>query len=273
MRCALEGPTWRAGGVTPAFVAYERVGGETSLKIAAAACTDVGKVRQHNEDASLVDLGLNLFAVADGLGGHQAGERASQLAVETLGAVARDWQQRGEAVGVDVLLEAFDRANFEILDDAANRPERRGMGTTLTAALIDHDRLWLGHVGDSRAWRLRDGELMMLTHDHTVVAQQMREGILTAEDARHHPMRHVLSRCLGVRDELEVDLLELDVAAEDVYVLASDGLEPGVRPEDIASILSETVDPETVARQLVDRACDRGGQDNVTVVVVRCQEA
>lgn len=244
----------------------------TSLKIAAAACTDVGRVRQHNEDSFLLEQELNLFAVADGLGGHQAGERASQLAVEMLAAVTRDWRQRGEEGGMDVLLEAFDRANFEILDDAANRPERRGMGTTLTAALITDNTLWLGHVGDSRAWRLRDGELVMLTRDHTVVAQQMREGILTAEDARQHPMRHVLSRCLGVRDDLEVDLMELDIAAEDVYLLVSDGLEPGVGPLDITEILGANEDADEAARALVERACEFGGQDNVTAVVVRCRE-
>lgn len=246
-------------------------GWETPLKIDAAGCTSVGKVRQHNEDASLVDLEMNLYAVADGLGGHQAGEHASQLAVETLSTVTREWKERGDAPGVDVLLEGFDRANFSILDEASRRPERRGMGTTLTAALIAGRRLWLGHVGDSRAWRLRDGELVMLTRDHTVVAQQMREGILTEDDARHHPMRHVLSRCLGVRDDLDVDLIELDLDDEDVYVLASDGLEPGVQPADISEIVAAAADLQGAADQLVDRACERGGHDNITVVVVACR--
>jgi len=247
-------------------------GWHSRLSIAAGSASIVGKVRDHNEDAELVLDELHLYAVADGLGGHQAGERASSLAVVTLAEHLAAARLRDEPPTLDLILTAFDEANAAILQDAVEHPERAGMGTTLTAAVLTGERLLLGHVGDSRAWRVRDGVVTQLSHDHTVVGQQVRDGVLTEEEAATHPMRHILSRCLGVRQELEVDLMEMDVDIDDVYVLSSDGLEPGVTVEDIREVIAENPEPEVAALVMVNRACDRGGQDNITAVVVACRE-
>ncbi len=245
----------------------------TPLLIDAGAYSVVGKVRDHNEDAARVDQELGLYVVADGLGGHLAGEHASNLAVEVLAHTLRTAREAGKAPSLDLLLQGFSKANTSILGDAEKRPEREGMGTTLTAIQVIGRRLLLAHVGDSRAWRLRDAKVQQLTQDHTVVAQQVREGLLSEEEAGEHPMRHILSRCLGVRDDIDVDLVEADVSADDVYVLASDGMFPGMPPADMRLLLQQNRDARIAARMLVNRACDRDGQDNITAVVVACSEA
>ncbi len=232
----------------------------------------VGTVRRHNEDACRADGDLGLFVVADGLGGHRAGEHASNMAVEVLAHTLQASRNNDEVPNLDLVLDGFDRANHGILSEARNTPEREGMGTTLTAIVVDGDRLLLGHVGDSRAWRIRDGVIEQLTQDHTVVAQQVRDGVLTEEDAEKHPMRHVLSRCLGVREEIEVDLAEGAVTPGDVYVLASDGLIPSSPPDEIARLVQENRQAGIAAEVLANRACERDGRDNITVVVVVCTE-
>lgn len=241
-------------------------------RLAAGSLSVVGNVRPHNEDALLVDGGSGLFAVADGLGGHQAGERASHTAVEVLASVVREARRSGEPPRFEILLEAFERANKAILQEAHGDSELEGMGTTLTVLLAAGQVMLLGHVGDCRAWRVRDGEIEQLTQDHTVVGQQLRHGVLTPEEAEEHPMRHVLSRCLGVRGEVDVDLLEVDMAPEDVYVIASDGLLPGLDLAEMARVVRETRDPADAARRLVESACERDGGDNITAVVIRCRE-
>lgn len=243
-----------------------------SFRVDAGAHSVVGKVRDHNEDASLVEDDLGLYAVADGMGGHQAGEHASHLAVEVLSFVVGEAFRSGTAPSLDLLLDAFARANDAILEDAAKRPERQGMGTTLTALLVDGGRLLIGHVGDCRAWRVRDGGVEQLTHDHTVVGQRVRAGLLTEEEAEQHPMRHVLSRCLGVSEDLEVDLVEADLAADDVYMIASDGMIPSTSHENLAAAAMENPEVEIAAQVLVNRACDRDGADNITAVVFACRE-
>ncbi len=232
----------------------------------------VGTVRRHNEDACRAEKDLGLFVVADGLGGHRAGEHASNMAVEVLAHTLQTSRDNDDGLNLDLVLDGFDRANHGILNDARNSPEREGMGTTLTAIVVDGDRLLLGHVGDSRAWRIRDGVIEQLTQDHTVVAQQVRDGVLTEADAEKHPMRHVLSRCLGVREEIEVDLVEGAVTPGDVYVLASDGLIPSSPPDEIARMVRENSDAQIAAEVLANRACEQDGRDNITVVVVVCAE-
>jgi len=245
----------------------------TPLGIDAASHSVVGKVRDHNEDAARIDREIGLYAVADGLGGHKAGEHASNLAVEVLAYSLHEALESGQEPSLDLLLSAFDRANQSILCDAEKRPEREGMGTTLTALQVIDRRLLLAHVGDSRAWRLRDGVIEQLTRDHTVVADQVRDGILSDEEAREHPMRHILSRCLGASEELEVDLVEADVAVDDVYLLASDGINDGLSPSDMGALLRRNPDACIAARMLVTRACECDGHDNITAVVVSCSEA
>jgi serine/threonine protein phosphatase PrpC len=245
----------------------------TSLRVETGATSIVGSVRDHNEDAALALTELALVAVADGLGGHEAGERASALAVETLESRLRAAREAGRPAALEEIFDAFVEANAQILADAEANPERSGMGTTLTAAVVAGDRVLIGHIGDSRAWRIRDGQIERLTRDHTLVEDQLREGILTEEQADQHPMRHVLSRCLGMSEEIEVDLAEGDVAGDDIYVLASDGLLHGLTADDIEMIVRGNRDPEVSSQALVDSACEQNGQDNITAAVLICHDS
>jgi len=215
---------------------------------------------------------IGLVAVADGLGGHNAGERASGLAIEVLEDCLRGARAEGRPPSLDELLAAFDAANQRILVDAQEHPERTGMGTTLTSIIVTDDRVLLAHIGDSRAWRVRDGVVEQLTRDHTLVGQQVREGVLTEAQAETHPMRHVLSRCLGVQDTIEVDLAEGDVAVDDIYVLASDGLSHGLSKEDVARIVLDGAAAAESSDTLVNTACERDGQDNITAAVLACRD-
>ena len=239
----------------------------TPFALDAGAYSVVGHVREHNEDAYVADGGL--VAVADGLGGHNAGEHASRLAIDTLTACLLAARRAGRPPELRLIHEAFARANEAIVRDAEQRPERSGMGTTLTGGVIVDRKLLLGHVGDSRAWRLRGGCAERLTCDHTVVAQQVKAGLLRAEDAGTHPMRHVLSRCLGMCLDVEFDLLEVDAAGSDVFVLASDGLLPGIRDGELAALV-DGLAAAAAARRLVETACARDGRDNITAAVLRC---
>ena len=232
--------------------------------------TDVGKVRSHNEDAFIVSRDLCLFAVADGMGGHNAGERASRLAVEAL----RDFCRCAREEGLDANGETFQEgvlwANRLIFEDAGRDASRKGMGTTLTALLLSGGDYWICHVGDSRAWRLRAGTLEQLTSDHSFVADQVRNGTLTAEQAAVHPLRHVLTRSLGIQTEVEVDVDRGEVASGDVFVLASDGMAGVLDGERIRDIVGSSADADAACRRLVDLACDEDGRDNATAVVVAC---
>ena len=243
----------------------------TPLRLDAGATSIVGSVREHNEDAACAHPDIGLLAVADGLGGHNAGERASGLAIKALEERLRNARTQGRPPSLEDLLAAYDEANAQILSDAQENPERMGMGTTLTSIIVTDDRVLLAHIGDSRAWRVRDGVVEQLTRDHTVVGEQVREGILTEAQAETHPMRHVLSRCLGVEDSIEVDLAEGDVAIDDIYVLASDGLS-GLSREDIAQIVLTGAAAAESCQTLVDTACERDGQDNITAAVLVCRD-
>lgn len=242
-------------------------------KVDAASHTDVGKVRERNEDAARVSETPALFVVADGMGGHRAGDRASHLAVDLLhDAVEESWKDGiGTSEVRDMLRKVFDDVNGRIIDDAAGRPDRMGMGTTLTVLLLAGSRYVIGHVGDSRALRIRGGDAEQLTDDHSIVAAQVREGGMTAEEARMHPMRHVLSRCMGCEPAPEVDVLSGEVRDGDVFVLGSDGLTGALPPEEIVETVSGAPDARAASRELVERAKARDGSDNITALVVTCR--
>lgn len=242
-------------------------------KVDAASHTDVGTVRERNEDAARVSEEPALFAVADGMGGHRAGDRASRLAVDLLHEGIRESWEDGDGPerGLDLLNEIFEQVNRRIIDDASGRPDRMGMGTTLTVLLLAGSDYVIGHVGDSRALRVRDGDVEQLTDDHSIVATQVREGGMTAEQARVHPMRHVLSRCMGCEPAPRVDLLSGEVRDGDVFVLGSDGLTGPLDPEEIVETVSGAADARTASRELVERAKERDGSDNITAVVVACR--
>lgn len=230
------------------------------MKIVAAARTDVGRVREGNEDAVLVDDRLALYAVADGMGGHRGGEVASATAIEALRAAVAAGRSIDDAIVV---------ANGAVLDKAEGDPALAGMGTTLTAVLAPGgSSVLLGHVGDSRAYLLRDGVLSRLTEDHSLVEELVREGRLTPEQAEIHPQRSIITRALGVEPDLEVDLAAVPVRAGDRLVLCSDGLTTMVRERDVAGVVRAEQDPVVAADSLVAAANAAGGEDNVTVVVL-----
>ncbi len=228
------------------------------MRTRVAAATDIGHVREQNEDRYLV--AEPVVAVADGMGGHLGGEVAAQLAVETLERLT----ERREGSLADRVREA----NRAVWERSRADPAVSGMGTTLTAAELGEGRARIVHVGDSRAYRLRDGELLRLTEDHTVVHRMVLEGQLTEAQAEVHPYRNILTRVLGVEPTVEVDEVEVDLRPGDRLLLCSDGL-TGMLPERrIAEVLAEEADPRAAADRLVAEANAAGGVDNITVVVV-----
>lgn len=241
------------------------------MLLRAAARTHVGLRRQANEDRHAVVEGLGLFLVADGMGGHQAGQVASRLAAEA--SIRAIEALQGASVSLaERLRHAVACANREILHAAESKSELSGMGTTLVAMLFGEERLALAHVGDSRAYLLRHGRLRALTDDHSIVAELLRRQAISEAAARAHPHRHVLTRALGVRARIEPDLAELTPLAGDVFVLCSDGLTTHVEDAQIAEIVGGECDLEVAAGRLVDSANQAGGLDNVTVLLVRVEK-
>jgi len=225
--------------------------------------SDTGRVRPHNEDSVWPHPGSGdaeealVVAVADGMGGHVGGEIASRTALETATSV-------GGAPAIRV-----QAANLAVLDEAARQPRLAGMGTTLTLGLISPDgALEIGHVGDSRAYLFRGGELAMITTDHSYVSEMIAAGRLTPEEAETHPYRSVVTRAVGLEPSVEVDTITIQLADGDRVLLCSDGLTAMVDDPSIAEILGDHPDPEDAADALVDEANDRGGEDNITVVLV-----
>ncbi len=245
------------------------VDSDTAWDIDYGCYTDVGRVRQRNEDAAKVSPDIFLYAVADGMGGHRAGDRASRIAVQTLHDYLANADSDEESAE-DIVRAAFQQANRSIIEDASGRPDRMGMGTTLTALIVNDGGYLIGHVGDSRALRVRDGSIEQLTEDHSIVAAQVREGGMTAEEAQNHPMRHVLSRCMGCEPDPEVDVLTGEVQDGDVFVLGSDGLTGALGVELMAETIVAASDAATASKNLVELAREKDGSDNITAVVVRC---
>jgi serine/threonine protein phosphatase PrpC len=252
------------------------------MKILSSGATDPGKKRANNEDAYLVNDGLGLYAVADGVGGGEAGEVASRIAVDTIAGTMPDRLgdkdrtppsevRSGDVPELAAFRHAVTLANRNIREEAGKNPARTGMGTTLTALLLARKRVFLAHIGDSRAYRLRGGTLAQLTNDHSLVAEQVRAGLLTAAQARMSPYRHVITQALGIDREAAPDLLEHPVMPGDTFLLCSDGLTEMVGDRDIGTILAGSA-PRDAARKLIDAANEQGGVDNITAVVVQVLE-
>jgi PPM family protein phosphatase len=225
-----------------------------------AGRTDVGRQRTANEDSLVVRPPL--FAVADGMGGAKAGEVASAVAVEAVEG-ARDSAEPAEAQLASIVRDA----NRRIYDLAVADESRRGMGTTLTLAKVHGDEVSLAHVGDSRAYRMRDGELAQLTRDHSLVAELERSGQITAEAAEHHPQRSIITRALGPEPDVEVDTYTLAGRDGDVFLICSDGLTSMISDDEVASILSSASSLDEAADTLVRAANQSGGKDNITVIL------
>ena len=228
------------------------------MKVTTAVATDVGLVREGNEDSYLTDEPL--FAVADGMGGHRGGEVASQLAVETLEKLFKK--------GIGELPDQVQEANRVVFERSVVDEKVAGMGTTLTAALVEGDRIRLAHVGDSRAYLLREGDLRLLTEDHTLVHRMVTEGEISKEEAETHPQRSVLTRALGVETVVDVDDDMVQVRPGDRLLLCTDGLTSMVSEQAVEEVLGAVPDPQEAAQRLVQLANEGGGTDNTTVVVL-----
>ncbi len=228
--------------------------------IEVAHLSDTGRVRHHNEDRALVSGGV--LVVADGMGGAKAGEVAAQMAVDAVGAL-------GAPITVADIRAAVTEANRSIRRLASDEPDKSGMGTTLTAAMMRDGTLDVVHVGDSRAYLWRDSALTQVTEDHSVVAELVRRGSITAEEAESHPHRNVITRALGAEADVEADTVSAPVRDGDVVLLCSDGLSSYVPEATIAAVLEAAPTLHEAARELVAAANAAGGTDNVTVVLAR----
>jgi len=242
------------------------------MKITAFGLTDVGKRRETNEDDFLLEPGRGVYAVADGMGGHAAGEIASRLAIETLQEVLQRNDTAAERMSVEDAAEwlrgAVVEANRRICDSIRLHEERRGMGTTVVALVHSGEDAVVGHVGDSRLYVLRGGELVRMTSDHSWVNEQVKLGLMDDDTAQRHPMRNIVTRALGSRPDVLVDLTSMQVRPGDVFLLCSDGLNTMLADEQIhALLLAHRHDPEAACRALVVETNRHGGEDNVTVVV------
>ena len=249
--------------------------------IEAYGITNVGRKRKHNEDALAWDVtDEGLFIVADGMGGHAAGEVASKITVDTVGEFIAATRQKEEATwpfkynhelhfNSNRLAVAIEKANERVMAAVAAQPWLKGMGTTVVAGLLNGKILSLAHVGDSRAYLYRDGELSRLTDDHSWVHEQVAAGILTEEEAKSHPLKNVVTRALGGGPSVSPDLQELNFESGDVFLFCSDGLTTMLSDEEIHDAVAAEEDPQTLCNNLVEIANEKGGVDNITVVVAR----
>ena len=253
------------------------------LRIEAGARTDLGRVRKNNEDCYSIDSSLQLYVLSDGMGGQAHGEVASQLAVQTVLTHCRQGENsRATPIFGDTspdvsertnrLASAIRLANRKVFETAAANPEQMGMGATVVAAWIETQRLSIAHVGDSRAYLLRGGTMEQLTADHSLVAEKVRVGILTPQEAEASEMQSVLTRAVGTSSTVEVDTDEQALLAGDFVLLCSDGLTRMVTDPEIASTLLTSTSAQESAERLVDLANDNGGVDNVSVIVLRVDE-
>jgi PPM family protein phosphatase len=254
------------------------------MKITYKAVSDVGRKRKGNEDSLFVNPEQHLFVVADGMGGHAAGEIASKVAVESInefvcltgGDEEITWPfGLDENISYDGnrLKTAIRYANRKVLEATKEKSEYEGMATTVAAVLVDGDTANLGHVGDSRVYLVRDGEITQLTSDHSWVNEQIQSGVISPDQARTHPLRNVVTRALGGKPDLQVDMQQHKAKAGDILLLCSDGLTTMIPDEDIVRVVREADgDVEKAAQALVASANAKGGEDNITVLLIRFDE-
>lgn len=234
--------------------------------------TNVGLRREHNEDNFYVfdpercDCATRgmLLAVADGMGGHAAGETASRIAVETLGTFYTEGRPGNVREGLE---QCIEEANSRIFSQAQTSPTLKGMGTTLTVAVVDDRTVCLGQIGDSRAYLIRSKTITQLTDDHSLVAEQIRQGILTEEEAASHPARNIITRALGTKEKVEADFNTWALEADDRLVVCSDGLHGVLSNEEILQTALSASDAPTACERLIALANEGGGPDNITVIV------
>ncbi|QIR38620.1 Stp1/IreP family PP2C-type Ser/Thr phosphatase [Tolypothrix sp. PCC 7910] len=242
------------------------------MKLNFAGLSDPGLIRSNNQDAYYIDPEKRFCIVADGMGGHAGGEEASRIATQQIQAyLAENWQTSQSAQ--ELLVQALWRANEAILQDQQNSPERADMGTTAVVVVFrESESPWCAHVGDSRLYRWRGSHLEQITEDHTWVARAIKLGDITFEEARVHPFRHVLSRCLGREDLHQIDVQPIDLIVGDRLLLCSDGLTEELADQKIADCLQDNSVLDKAAYSLVEAAKAHGGHDNITVALVAVED-
>jgi len=249
------------------------------VKLAVYGVSDVGQTREHNEDSISWDIDLGLVMLADGMGGHNAGEIASELAVTAirdalLDVLTPEMLETKMIKCEEALREAVVYANEEIHDQAQRRIECAGMGTTVVITLFHENKVTFAHVGDSRIYRLRQGELRQLTQDHSLVQEMIDNGYLSQEEAMISSSRNLITRALGIAPDVEVDVETQDIDMDDVYLLCSDGLSDLLNDQDMTRVLLDRQNRlDNAAQQLVDLANERGGTDNISVILVAMHES
>ena len=253
------------------------------MRITCCGMTDVGVKRTNNEDNYLINDELGLFVVCDGMGGHVGGEFASAIAVNTVEEVLSNFEYHEGEFGtfdpdegpVEVVREklryAVRLAGKRIFEKAQEEPEYRGMGTTCIALLMDGGNAFLSHVGDSRAYVVREGRIEQLTEDHSLVNEKIKAGLITPEQARTHKLKNIITRSLGYTEDVEIDVQVRAVRRGDHFLMCSDGLSNLVETGEIGEIVLDA-GPQEAARRLIELACERGGDDNVTVLIARVDE-
>ena len=247
------------------------------MDIEYSSLSDVGRQRANNEDAVLVDAAHGVVVLADGMGGYNAGEVASALAVDVVVRELRHWLSLSvERAGTRDVRRAMeicvDLANRQIFEAANTHAAFDGMGTTLVMAVLHKQTLLVGHVGDSRLYRWRAGALEQITRDHSLLQEQLDIGLITPEEAEHSGNRNLVTRALGVEDTVLLDVRELTVVPGDVFLLCSDGLNDMLADRDIAEVLGSDASLDASAARLVREANERGGRDNITVALIRTRE-
>ena len=249
------------------------------MEVKAYGLTHVGRQRQHNEDSFLVEDEARLFLVADGMGGHAAGEIASRIAVDSIsefivhtkeddGTWPHAYDEHFRRT-TNRLMAAVRMANTRVLEAMRKDARLRGMGTTVVACMADESMMSFAHVGDSRAYLIRDKQLSRITNDHSWVFEQVQAGMLTEAEAEKHPLRNVITRALGGALQVTPDASEVEIRSGDVYLLCSDGLTGMVPEEEILRIVSDNEKLEDACQVLIDKANEKGGLDNVTAILVK----
>jgi len=241
------------------------------VRLLHAARTDVGMIRSGNEDNYAVNAGgdRGLFVVADGMGGHAAGEVASEMAVQVLELELGGLRDIDGQAAAQRVTDALRKANRNIHDRTIQEVDKQGMGTTASVLIVSGTRYLIGQVGDSRVYMLRDGTLHQLTKDHSYVQEQVDAGFLTPEQARYHPYSNVITRCVGASPDVEPDIYQGEARVGDVFLVASDGLTGMVDDRRIATLLMSRAEPERKVHALISEANGRGGLDNITAIVVQ----
>ncbi len=240
--------------------------------------TDTGRARSNNEDSVTVVPALGLIVLADGMGGYNAGEVASQMATNHLGTELGSWLAQAASAASDADIRramtlCVENANRAIFDAARANPHQSGMGTTLVLGVFRGDHLWMGHVGDSRAYRLRSGDMAQITRDHSLLQEQIDAGLISPEQAAYSANKNLVTRAVGVEPSVQVEVHRHDVHGGDLFLLCSDGLSDMVDDEHIAELLRGCESLESGAAALIEAANEAGGRDNISVILARARAA